>query len=171
MNEGQLRQILQCVNVHLGAGKYTTGVYASDRLPRRFKKPAAFIANTDTHDEAGTHWVAFFIPARGKPEYFDSYGLDTFIKGHLNFQSQINKVWHYNKKEFQGVMSNVCGHYCLAFLIGRIKGYTMRKFQTLFKNNTKRNDERVRTYINEFYIKNCETRCNKFGQVCCARVK
>ena len=168
MNDVQLRRVLTCVNSHLGGG-YTTGVYAADRLPKRLKKPAAFIANTDTHDEPGTHWVAFFIPVKGKPEYFDSYGLNCFIEGHLNFQANTKKTWVWNKKELQSLNSKVCGHYCLVYLICRMKKHSITDFLSLFTSNTKNNDKHVRTCIRKYFKDDCNIQCNRFGQVCCPR--
>ena len=54
--------------------KYFRGVFPADKLPTRFKKPALLIANTDPSTQKGSHWVAFYIPKSGKPEYFDSLG-------------------------------------------------------------------------------------------------
>ena len=60
--------------------KYTRavfqGVYPSDKLPTRVSSfPALFIANVDTSDKPGSHWVAFYFTKDRKGEFFDSYGL------------------------------------------------------------------------------------------------
>ena len=169
MNETQLRRILRCENEHCG-NRYMVGVYAADRLPRSYNKPAAFIANTDNHDGAGVHWVAFYIPAKGRAEYFDSYGLDTFIEGHLEFQSLSRKTWLVNKKLLQGLQSKVCGQYCLAYLISRMRGYSMKSFQSLFTSDVTKNDRLVRTIIKKHYKNDCNIKCKRTGQGCCARL-
>ena len=146
------------------------GVYAADRLPRSYKKPAAFIANTDSYGGAGVHWVAFYIPAKGRAEYFDSYGLDTFIEGHLEFQSLSRISWLVNKKSLQGLQSTVCGQHCLAYLIARMRGYSMKSFQSLFTSDVTKNDRLVRTIINKNYKNNCNIKCKQISQRCCARL-
>lgn len=168
MDSTQLLRILTCVNQHMKK-KFTVGVYAADKLPRKFKKPAAFIANTDNHDKAGTHWIAFFIPKHGKPEYFDSYGMYSFIEGHLNFMAQLSKTWLNNKLSLQSLTSKVCGQYCLVFLIIRMRGHSMKQFQKLFCKNCVLNDELVRSCIKSRFKNYCMRKCNAHGQLCCPR--
>jgi hypothetical protein len=145
---------------------YQVGVFAADTLPVIYNKPAAFVANTDTQDRPGSHWVAFFIPKRGKPEYFDSYGLSAMVEGHLDFCSN-GSTWLYNKKEFQSVTSKVCGQYCLAFLSSRMSGMSLKRFQTRFSSNTRINDKLVEKWAK--CTSSTLNRCNR-GQHCCSRV-
>ena len=52
------------------------GVYPSDKLPTNVSSyPALFIANVDTSDKPGTHWVAFYFTKEREGEFFDCYGL------------------------------------------------------------------------------------------------
>ena len=51
------------------------GVYPSDKLPASVSQyPALFIANVDTSDKPGSHWVAFYFAKEQEGEFFDSYG-------------------------------------------------------------------------------------------------
>ena len=51
------------------------GVYPSDQLPASVSHyPALFIANVDTSDKPGSHWVAFYFTKEQEGEFFDSYG-------------------------------------------------------------------------------------------------
>jgi len=51
------------------------GVFPSDRLRKTILKyPALIIASTDTSDQPGTHWTAFYFDSRRSAEFFDSYG-------------------------------------------------------------------------------------------------
>ena len=76
--------------------KYTRGVfqgvYPSDKLPTSVSSyPALFIANVDTSDKPGSHWVAFHFTKDQEGEFFDSYGLppnkysrrQVFFAGHI----------------------------------------------------------------------------------------
>ena len=50
------------------------GVFPSDKLPIIKTYPAALIANTDPHDQPGTHWIAMYFESPYESEFFDSYG-------------------------------------------------------------------------------------------------
>ena len=68
------------LTVILRKDRYTRGVfqgvYSSDKLPGHISSyPALFIANVDTSDKPGTHWVAFYFTKEREGELFDSYGL------------------------------------------------------------------------------------------------
>ena len=52
------------------------GVYPSDKLPTSvLSYQALFIANVDTSDKPGSHWIAFYFTEEKEGEFFDSYGL------------------------------------------------------------------------------------------------
>jgi hypothetical protein len=170
MNDTELSRILTCVNTHLGK-KYTVGVYAANRLPRDIVRPCAFIANTDNYGQSGTHWVAFFIPKKGSPEFFDSYGLDVLVDGHLMFMVNVQGSWKSNKMELQSLTSKVCGQYCLTFLIARMKGYSLRHYQKLFTYDSAKNDRQVRACIRKMFSSGCQLRCKAYRQQCCPRIK
>ena len=67
--EGTLKKI-DCTKKKFG------GVYPSDLLPLEVKQyPQPFVANVDTSEKPGTHWVAFYFIDNQHGEFFDSYGL------------------------------------------------------------------------------------------------
>jgi hypothetical protein len=168
MNSEQLFVALQFFNRMHGEA-YSIGVYAADKLPSRYSKPAALIANTDEQGKPGTHWVAIYIPKSGKSEYFDSYGLPPFVKHHILF---LNKVtWTHNRKEMQSLTSNVCGNYCLMYLASRMNGHTLKDFQNLFTADLNANDIQVLTCSNNVLRPLCLSTCSqKGGQHCCAKI-
>ena len=68
MNTIQLTRILR-------KDKYTRGVfqgvYPSDKLPTSISSyPALFIANVDTSEKPGSHWVAFYFTENRKGAFF-----------------------------------------------------------------------------------------------------
>jgi hypothetical protein len=167
MNSEQLFLSLQFLNNRRG-NVFSIGVYAADTLPKKYSKPAAFIANTDEQGKPGTHWVAIFIPKAGKSEYFDSYGLSPFVKSHLSFLNKEN--WTYNKIEMQSLTSNVCGHYCLMFLASRMNGHTLKSFQSLFTKDLFANDLQVLTCSKKVLKHLRLSTCSQSGgQYCCAK--
>ena len=70
MNSTQLAIILT-------KDKYTRvvfqGVYPADKLPTRISSfPTLFIANVNTSEKAGSHWVAFYF-AKERKENFSTF--------------------------------------------------------------------------------------------------
>lgn len=52
------------------------GVYPSNKLPTSISVyPALFIANVDTSEKPGSHWLALYFTNKQEGEFFDSYGL------------------------------------------------------------------------------------------------
>jgi hypothetical protein len=168
MNSEQLLHSLRYFNkTHCNA--FSIGVFAANQLPSIYKKPAAFIANTDDQGKPGTHWVAFYIPQSGRIEFFDSYGLPPLVNGHLSFLN--GRLWSHNRRELQSLTSDVCGHYCLMFLACRMNGHPLKSFQTLFTRDFAANDRQVETCSNKILkhlrLANC---AHSGGQYCCAKI-
>jgi hypothetical protein len=76
----------------------------------------------DEYDERGkpndgTHWVALYIKklpdGKLEPIYFDSYGVAP-PKSVTDFVGTVHIP--YNTKDVQGLLSDICGWFCLAFL-------------------------------------------------------
>ena len=89
------------------------GVFPSDKLPVINICPSGLIANTDPHDQPGTHSVAMYFEAPRERELFDSYGfppetynMDTYI---------LRQATYCNDKTLRGLHSDVCGDYCLFY--------------------------------------------------------
>ena len=167
MDAKQLLQALHQLNKNHNC-QFHIGVYASDTIPTKYKRPAAIIANTDEQHKPGTHWICFYIPKSGNIEYFDSYGFPPLVNGYINFLKRQN--FKYNKKGLQSLTSNVCGHYCLCFLGSRMNNNSMNDFLKLFSKHSKRNDQLVRAYVNKIF-KKYKTSRNISVQNCCAKNK
>lgn len=93
------------------------GVFPSDKLPviHTYMYPSALIANTDPHDQPGTHWIAMYFLSPHESEFIDSYGFppETYdMDGYI-----VRENTYYNDKPLQGVNSDVCGDYCLFYLL------------------------------------------------------
>ena len=135
--------------------KQFCGVFPSDQLPEVMEFPCGFIANTDPHDKSGTHWVVFYFSSEHKGEFFDSYGRkpdgyhETF-KDYLDIHS---REWSYNDKQLQGLMTNVCGPYCIYYISQRAGRHSMSTIVNLFDSNKSSNDTKVLTFVKKhFYI-------------------
>jgi hypothetical protein len=115
MDSNTLGKALKKLN-KLCKKKHTVGVYAADRLPARFSKPAAFIIHTENANISIGHWIAIYFPEVGKPYFFDSYGIPPYVDSHIKFLYRHSKSFYTNKKCYQAIDSTVCGGYCLLFL-------------------------------------------------------
>ena len=91
------------------------GVLARDQLPLRATH-CCYIVNTDTSQEAGTHWVALFFNSNGLAEYFDIYGLPPHLPEIKQFLSNNCDNWKYNAKRLQSVRSAV-SLYLFSFIL------------------------------------------------------
>ena len=116
MYKNQLTSILQLDTV---AKKIFRGVYAMDRLPTRSQTSAAYVINTDNHDEPGSHWIAVFCDKFGRVEYMDSYGLAPLDERCRNF---LGSDFTYNILALQRPLSSACGFYCVYYILHRARG-------------------------------------------------
>lgn len=126
------------------------GVYPSDKLPKRVKKPALVIANTDDSKNPGQHWVGFYFPTKGVSEFFDSTGERPSKPDFIKFLKQNGDKFIFNTKRIQGSFSMTCGNYCTVYLLYRARKISKQKFFKLFTNNYASNDDK----IIEMYRKN-----------------
>ena len=98
-------QIRNAIEKDKQASKGFLGVFAKDTIPKVIpnRKPVFYIVNTDVACGPGKHWVAFYYPARGRPEFFDSLGkrpIDYGFKGnykylYLSYQVQTLKSLYF----------------------------------------------------------------------------
>ena len=156
--------------------KYFRGVFPADKLPTRFKKPALLIANTDPSTQKGSHWVAFYVPKSGKPEYFDSLGRSPHKKEFLQFLRKQSKTFTHNKKRLQGSFSTTCGNYCGVYLYFKSKKSSFERFLKLFSDKDfQLNDEKILDLYKKIFhhsntkkvqIGGCQIFCNQTCEPC-----
>ena len=114
MNTLEIDHVLK---THPSTRNVFKGVYARNRLPRRLNVHLALIGNTDPDDRPGTHWVALYIGANSRGEYYDPTGRPPFLSAYVNFMNNPIRV--------QEEGSTVCGHHCIFYLIHRCAGKSM----------------------------------------------
>jgi hypothetical protein len=114
------------------------GTVSIDNIPKYVKFPVCFIVNTSPSWHPGTHWVAVFASKNSK-EYFCSYGSEPL--------PEIKKILgnsHMRKQSmFQSVNSDLCGQYCILYLLCKCRGFSYKKFASCFSPNQHLNDEMV----------------------------
>lgn len=119
------------------------GVFPADRIPVKWTRPAAIVANTDDHKHPGRHWVAMYLDTKGHCIYFDSYGEPPLVSNHFMRIKKNSTSHSWNVKQLQSYGSTVCGHYCIMFLYYMMYGYSLEKFCKLFSDNHTHNDRIV----------------------------
>lgn len=155
-------EIAHLLKSHHITNKFFKGVFPCNQLPRKIKKPACIIANTDPAHKSGTHWVAFYFPRKGPAEYFDSYGKYPNNSFFQKFLLTNSNMFVCNKQRLQGTLSQVCGHYCCVYLYFRCKGQSLKKFLKQFSlKNYELNDKEIMNLYCKIYLKNGGIYCNQ----------
>ena len=133
------------------------GVFPSDHIPNHLDSfPCCFVANTDPHNEPGTHWVAFFYPSLDSLEFFDSYGMPPSFYG---FRSPCNV--EYNQYQFQSFSTKVCGEYCIYFLYHRARNHSLSYICHKLKQYHHSVDHYVGSFVSHFRLP--KLKCSQFN--------
>ena len=144
MNSTQIMQALKGVT-EFG------GIFASDELPNYIpNKPVYIIVNTDPASKPGKHWLALYIDGICN-ELYDSLGKDaSSYNKHIEYFMIIQSPkYKYNSQRLQNFGSDVCGNYCIQYIILREMGYSINEIVRDFSENLVNNDE----IVTEFYNK------------------
>ena len=96
-------------------GSKFIGVFSSDQIPK-LKKGQSCIANLDTSDKPGSHWVALYCNEHTRCYFYDSFGRP--IKSFKNLQKRNRMVQE--AKDYDAEQSKTesnCGQRSATFLI------------------------------------------------------
>lgn len=137
MNTRQLLAALPATNVTIG------GVFPADKIPWKWTRPCAIIANTDDSTKAGTHWIAMYLSHDGRGTYFDSYGVPPRDLRFIRCLRRNCRSYQCNRKQLQCLTTSVCGHYCIVVLYWLSNGLSLSSFLRNFTNDTERNDKLI----------------------------
>ena len=144
-------QLKRALKKHHKTRSVYGGVFARDKIPIPPRgRRLAYIVNTDPSHKPGQHWVAFFI-TRDTVYYFDPYGLPP--RGFKNVL-HCRKQHVYYGKRLQGI-GNVCGHYCLYFILSM---QTKHSFN-VFSDDLNTNDHIVKRFVEKRF----DVRRSTFG--------
>ena len=126
-------QITHTLTSHPRTKNVFVSTHAADSLPLgpRVDKPCAYIANTANWDQQGEHWVCFFFPKKGLPEYFDSFALD--IPRH--FANFLGSHFKQNHHIVQHPFSTACGQHVIYYIWQRCRGLCMEQILSLYTKN------------------------------------
>jgi len=148
MNSTELRNILCCTVPK----EYETGVYACDQLSFVKNKAFAIICNNQESTERGGHWIAFFKRKCDESvEMFDSFGMPvTFYSNFVNqFLKCKGKYVIRSNLQLQSNFSNVCGQFCVYFLVMRIQNMSFLDIINSFGPKKEANDFKVYQFVKQ----------------------
>ena len=133
------------------------GVFPCDKNPIIQTRPCSFIWNTAPSDDSGEHWVALWVDDRNFGYFMDSSGaepqpefLEFFTKNCIQWKRVFNVP-------IQGLLSNVCGYYCIYFLIRKAMKHSNKAIRALYSTNLAKNDILVQKWV-KVHLKRCECR-------------
>ena len=130
------------------------GVYASDKLPEKVDRyPKAFVANVDTSDKPGSHWITFWFESPEQSEFWDPLGQkpNTYTSSFVSFLARNSSAWIYNQRTVQSAFSNVCGHFCIYYIFYRCRNVSMSTIMYKFTSNLEQNDKLVASFIRKTF--------------------
>ena len=110
------------------------GVYARNRLPRLLNVPSALVGNTDPDHPMGQNWIAIYIDANSRGEYYNPTGRPQHESAYDNFMNKHCLHWTYNTVRVQEEGSTMCGFHCIFYLIHRCAGHSMTDVTRLLEN-------------------------------------
>ena len=109
-------------------------VFPSDLLPQSIAQTSTtVIVNADPHTEGGSHWLAVHFRLKSSSAYyFDSCGIVPLVPSIQAFIKCNCTTWDYNRRQLQGLTTDVCGTYCCLFALYMDRGYTPKQFISLY---------------------------------------
>ena len=141
MNTNQIDRILSQDNF---SKNHFVGTFSWNNVPL-LDKYASCIVNSDCEDYSGQHWLAYFYGECGL-EFFDSFAnIPSFYPG---LPAKVDVL---NRKRVQGFDSQMCGQWCVYFLLNRYRRYTMNDIVRRFGNDYDANDHWIRTFFFEYF--------------------
>ena len=149
------------------------GVGAAHSLPKlstlvkERKKACCFVANTQTKEKKGEHWVAFYFPPCGqggrKPFMFDSYARTPRQLGHPDWEQYMTSAalgrdggdgeWNRQMDIVQNTYTSVCGVLCAYYLWHAVRGEEAFKRKKIVKM------EKTKVFLNNMHV--CKNGTNK----------
>ena len=113
-------------------------------------KKGIYVVNTDCGK--GRHWVVLYVQDQ-TVEFFDSFGRHPkdVQNGDLFMQCIGDKTLVVTSKNVQHPKSYVCGWYCLAYAMCRVK-FSLHKLFQRFTDNRLRNDHFVVYIVKKLFV-------------------
>ena len=127
-------------------------MYPSGLLPLEVKRyPQSFVANGDTSEKLGSHWVALYFIDGQHGEFFASYRLPPhrYTKYFEDFLNRNAAQWTYNRKHLQSLFTDVCGHCCIFYIYNRCHNVKMNTIANMLPSKVKEDNDALVHYFVE----------------------
>ena len=108
------------------------GVFPVDRVPSS-DKPFCYIANSESHNLPGRHWIAVNIDGNGIVRIFDPLALPLPANLCRTLANNYVTLYHVTSAS-QNLSSNLCGHHCMYFLFNGEPALNDIVVRTWFRN-------------------------------------
>jgi hypothetical protein len=135
------------INAVMMGDDYTRGVFGGtwsiDTIPTPTTYPTCYIINSSPSWHPGSHWTAVYLD-KSVREHFCSYGMAPPDNAILDL---LGRRYAQNSRQLQTATGDLCGQYCILYLMCRCRGYTMKKFVGCFTTKTNVNDFIVRKLL------------------------
>lgn len=152
------RQLQQCLVQDSVTRHVFGGVLALDELPQH-PQPSnkqVFVVNTQPASKPGAHWLAVYLPPnKDQPvEFFDALGQppNHYELPILQFLETNRLYYLYQDQQIQAHDAITCGHFCLYYLIHRLRG---RLLSTIIQDfslvNYKHNEHMVMSFVHKYF--------------------
>ena len=103
------------------------GIFPSDMLPRFVTQSGTVIIDADPHTENDSHCLAVhLLPKSSSACFFYSYGTVPHVRDIADFMRRNCTVRDYNRRQLQGLRSNICGKYCCLFVLYMDLGFSAK---------------------------------------------
>ena len=150
------QQLRRCIAEDPLTRYYTGGVLASDELPSELQplRKRIFIINTEPASQPGAHWLAVYLPPNQPLEFFDAMG-DVPPQSVIQFlrtQDQNSTGYYYQTLPLQSENAVTCGHFCLYYLVHRVRGLSMSTIiQDFTTTDYMLNEQKVVDFVNKYF--------------------
>jgi len=103
-----------------------------------------------SHGERFTMASLHFLPISSSAYFFDSYGIVPLVPDIAAFIRRNCTVWDYNRRQLQGLTSNICGKYCCLFALYMDRRFTAKQFVEQFDCASSADRQIIRGFASEF---------------------
>lgn len=122
------------------------GVFPFYVIPAIHRFPASLVINTHPKRYPGEHWLAVFFDSKDSCDFFDSFGFPPKYYDLEKYINRFSKNYMFNRIQLQSNDSDLCGYYCIQFILLKARCFSLDDIISLF--DTKDHD------LNDFLIKN-----------------
>ena len=112
-----------------------------------------YVFNTEYSGQGGEHWIAVRVDEK-RVDFFDSYAQHPSVYPDVSRAMAVTgRKLSWNTSPVQGVMSTVCGDYCVLFCLLAARGWSMKSVgeRLMTVEDSHERDHIVRLHLTETF--------------------